>query len=111
MHERILLRVGADRAVIPERDSGTRLAKNLLSSGFVDLIELSGDVSMVELDVKPEWVGRSLIELDLRRKDDVNVVAIRKDGRIRVSIDPNAPLEAAEELIVIANTAKLGRLK
>ena len=111
MHERILLRVGADRAVIPERDSGTRLAKNLLSSGFVDLIELSGDVSMVELDVKPEWVGRSLIELDLRRKYDVNVVAIRKDGGIRVSIDPNAPLEAAEELIVIANTAKLGRLK
>ncbi len=111
MHERILLRVGADRVVIPERESGTRLSKNLLSSGFVDLIELSGDVSMVEFDVKPEWVGKTLIELDLRRKYDVNVVAIRKEGDVRVSIDPHAPLNADEELIVIANPAKLGKLK
>ena len=51
MHQKILSRIGADRVVFPEKESGTRLAKNLISSGFVDIIELSKDVSMVELDV------------------------------------------------------------
>lgn len=111
MHEKILSRVGADKVVIPEMESGVRLAKNLLSSGFIDLIELSNDVSMIELDVKPEWVGKSLIELNLRKKYTINVVAIRQGTSVSVSIDPNAPLDETMELIVIANTAKLNRLK
>ena len=68
MHQKILSRVGADKTVFPESESGTRLAKNLLSSGFVDIMELSKGVSVIELDVKPEWVGKNLIELDLRKK-------------------------------------------
>ena len=68
MHQKILLRVGADKVVFPVNESGIRLAKNLLSSGFIDMISLSRDVSMVELDVKDEWVGKNLIELDLRKK-------------------------------------------
>ena len=47
MHQKILLRVGADQVVFPENESGIRLAKNLLSSGFIDMISLSKDVSMV----------------------------------------------------------------
>lgn len=111
MHKKILSRVGADKVVIPEMESGERLAKNLLSSGFVDLIELSNDVSMIELDVKPEWIGKSLIELNLRKKYSINVVAIRTEREVSVTIDPNAPLEAQMELIVIANTSKLAKLK
>ena len=76
MHEKIFYRVGADRVVFPEKEAGTRLGKNLLSSGFVDIIELSNDVSMVELDMKEQWVGKSLIELNLRKKYAINVVAV-----------------------------------
>ena len=54
MNCKILSKVGADRVVFPENESGIRLAKNLLSSSFMDIIELSKDVSMVELDVRPE---------------------------------------------------------
>ena len=54
MHRRILSKVGADKVVFPENESGVRLAKNLLSAGFVDIIELSEDVSLLELDVQPE---------------------------------------------------------
>ena len=50
-HQKILSRVGADQVVIPESESGARLAKNLLSAGFVDLLEISRDVSMVEVSV------------------------------------------------------------
>ena len=87
-----------------------RLAKNLLTSGLIDLIELSPDVSMVELDVRPEWAGKSLRELDLRRKYGINVVAIMQDGAAHVTIDPEKPLQASMQLVVIANTARLSKL-
>ena len=111
MHRKIFERIGADRVVFPEKESGTRLAKNLLSSGFSDLIELSKDVSMVEVDVKPEWEGKTLIQLNLRRKYSMNVVAIRRGGEIVTDIDPQMPLEQEMKLIVIANVVKLKKIK
>lgn len=111
MNCRILSKVGADRVVFPENESGIRLAKNLLSSGFVDLVELSGDVSMIEMEVRKEWEGKNLIELKLRQKYSINIVAVIENGQVSVSIDPERPLQGSMKLIVIANTAKLSRLK
>jgi trk system potassium uptake protein TrkA len=111
MHQKILLRVGADKVIFPEKESGTRLAKNLLTSGFAEMIELSDEVSMVELDVKDEWVGKNLIELSLRKKYSINVVAIKNGKEITTAVDPALPLEKGMDLIVIANTAKLQKLK
>ena len=110
MHQKILLRVGADQVVFPETESGIRLAKNLLSSGFIDMISLSKDVSMVEIDVKDEWCGKNLIELNLRKKYGFNIVAIKKGEAVNVNINPEQALDAGTTLIVIANTAKLGKL-
>ena len=110
-HQKILSRVGADQVVFPESESGVRLAKNLLSAGFVDLLELSRDVSMVEVSVQPEWVGKSLLELNLRRKYGINIVAIREGGTVSVSIDPEKPLSKEARLLVIGNTARMGKLK
>ncbi len=111
MHQKILLRVGADQVVFPENESGVRLAKNLLSSGFIDMISLSKDVSMVEIDVKDEWVGKNLIDLNLRKKYSLNIVAIKKGEKVNVNVNPEQVLDAETTLIVIANTAKLGKLK
>lgn len=111
MHQKILTRVGADKVVFPENESGIRLAKNLLSSGFVDMVSLAKNVSMIELDVKPDWVGKNLVELNLRKKYSVNVVAIRRNDMVSVDIDPNAALQEEDKLIVIANTEKLAKLK
>lgn len=111
MHQKILTRVGADKVVFPENESGIRLAKNLLSSGFVDMVSLAKNVSMIELDVKPEWVEKSLIELNLRKKYSINVVAVRTGDMVSVDIDPHAPLKEDDKLIVIANTEKFSKLK
>lgn len=111
MHQKILTRVGADKVVFPENESGIRLAKNLLSSGLVDMVSLAKNVSMIELDVRPEWLGKNLIELNLRKKYSVNVVALRKGESVSVDIDPHAPLQADDKLIVIANTEKISKLK
>ncbi len=110
MHKKILEKVGADKVVFPEKESGTRLARNLLSSGFVDMIELSDDVSMVELEVRDEWQGKNLIELDLRRKYGINIVAIRDGGSVEVNIDPSRALLSNMKLIVIGNTARISKL-
>lgn len=111
MQRKILLRVGADQVVFPENESGIRLAKNLLSSGFIDMIALSKDVSMVEIDVKDEWCGKNLIELNLRKKYGFNVVALKKGEKVNFHINPEQTLDEETTLIVIAHTAKLGKLK
>lgn len=111
MNCKILSKIGADRVVFPESESGIRLAKNLLSSGFIDMIELSEEVSIIELDVKPEWEGKNLLKLNLRKKYSINVVAVIKEGKINVNIDPEMILEKSMKLVVIGNTMKLGRLR
>ncbi len=111
MHQKILSRVGADKVIFPEKESGIRLAKNLLTSGFAEMIELSDDVSMVEIDMRDEWIGRSLMELSLRKKYSINVVAVRDGDEISTAVDPSLPLKRGMQLIVIANTQKLQKLK
>lgn len=110
IHGKVLLKVGADKVVIPEMESGKRLAKNLLSSGFVDMVELSDGVSMVEIDVKADWIGKSLLELNLRKKYSINIVAIKQGDRVTTFIDPEMPLCAGMKFIVIADTEKLSKL-
>lgn len=111
MHQKILERVGADMVVFPERESGIRLAKNLLSSGFVDMITLSPDFSMIELEVRPDWVGKSLMELNLRKKYNINVVALKKGDNLTVNIPPEEKLAAGSSLIIIANPSKISKIK
>lgn len=110
LHQRVLLSVGADRVTFPENESGIRLAKNLLSAGFVDIAELSDEVSVVELDVKPEWDGKTLIELNLRRKYGINIVGIRKQEMLITNIDPEMPLRKTMTMVVIADKQSLKKL-
>lgn len=110
-HRKILKRVGADTVVFPENESGTRLAKNLLTSGFTDILTLSDDLSLVELATRDEWVGKSLKELNLRKKYTVNVVAFRKNGKITAPVNPEELLDKDTEIIAIVNTTKLSKLK
>ncbi len=111
MNCRILEKVGADKVVFPERESGVRLAKNLISSGFMDIMELSENISMIELSVRDEWEDKTPIELNLRKKYGINIVAIRRGERVTIDIDPAKPLEKDMKLIVIANVNRLKKLR
>lgn len=111
MHAKILSRVGADKVVLPERESGIRLAKNLLSSGFIDILDLTNNVSLVEIDVKTEWVGKSLIDLNLRKKYSINVIAIQQNNDVTTDIDPAKPLEETMKMIVVADRTKLEKMR
>lgn len=111
MQGKILCKVGADKVVYPENESGVRLAKNLLSAGMVDLIDLSEDISVIEIPVKEKWVGKTLIELDLRKKYAINIIAIRNGQDILVNVDPNVQLSKEMQLVVIINKTNINKLK
>ena len=111
IQQKIFLRVGADDVVFPEKESGIHLANMLMSFGFVDMISLSDDVSIVELDVKEEWAGKNLIDLALRQKYGFNVIAIKTDSQVNVKFSPETVLNIGEKLIVVANKAELLKMK
>ena len=97
----ILKRVGADRIVYPEIEMGSRVAKSLVSREFMDWIELSNDYSMVEIAVPDKWVGRTLVDINVRERLGINVVGIIVNGKIDVNLDPQKPLPEGGILIVI----------
>lgn len=111
MHGKILCKVGADKVVYPESESGVRLAKNLVSAGVVDIIDLSEDISVIEIPVQEKWVGKTLIELDLRKKYAFNIIAIRNGEDIIVNVDPNEKLSNEMQLVVIINKTNVNKLK
>ncbi|MBP3622185.1 MAG: TrkA family potassium uptake protein [Lachnospiraceae bacterium] len=106
----ILDKVGADKVVFPERESGVRLSRKLMSSDFLEFFELSDKVSLIELMPKEEWIGKSLKELNLRKEYKINVIAIKEHEDINVVLDPDEPLKADCPLVVTINKADIKRL-
>lgn len=95
MHAKILKKVGADRVIIPEKESGIRVAKSLTNGNFLDFIELSDQISMVQIPVKEEWIGQNLKNLNFRQKYRVNIIALKVEGEeLIVNIPPDMPLKA-----------------
>jgi trk system potassium uptake protein TrkA len=106
----ILTKVGADRIVFPEMESGIRMSKKLMSDGFLDFFQISDTVDMVEMLPKKEWVGKSLKQLNLRNEYKINVVAIKDKDDVKVVMDPDEPLSAECPLLVTIKKTDLKRL-
>lgn len=94
LHGRILGKIGADKVIYPEQAMGLRVAKNLVTSGFVDVFELSSEFSIAEFKIPKNWVGKSLAELKIREKYHVNVIGIRQGDAIHMDLKPDEDLPA-----------------
>lgn len=110
VHATVLKKVGADAIAFPEKEMGARIAKNLVSGNFVDLIELSSEFSMVEMKVPEIWKGKTLRELNPRDKCGVNVIAVKNEGKVNVNPDPDLPFKETETLIIVGDNNMLERL-
>ena len=110
LHGKILEKIGADRVIYPEQSMGLRVARNLMSGGFLDVFELSTEFSMAEFPVPTEWVGKSLQELQLRESHDINIIAIKVGDDVEINLDPVKPLEANWHLMAIGKNKVLERL-
>ena len=110
LHGAMLNKIGADKVVYAERDMGERVAHNLISAGVMDYIELSGEISVMSLSIPTEFVGKNLIESALRRRYDVNVVAIKRDGRTMVNPKAQEVFQPGDEIIVLGTHEGVKRM-
>jgi trk system potassium uptake protein TrkA len=110
-HEKVLLKIGADRVVHPERDMGKRIANNMVSNNVLDYLELSEEHSIVEIVAKSPLVGHTIIELDIRAKFGINIVAIKRKNEIMVSPIANEVILENDVLIVIGADTDIDRFE
>ncbi|WP_022767325.1 potassium channel family protein [Butyrivibrio sp. NC2007] len=96
----ILLKIGVDKILDPEGEGGMRSARILLSKSFKDFLEIDSNMYIVEMYVKDEWVGKNLIELGLRQKHRMNVIAVRKKDQKWGFSSPDEPLERDMVLLI-----------
>lgn len=96
----ILLKIGVDKILDPEGEGGMRSARILLSKSFKDFLEIDSNMYIVEMYVKDEWVGKNLIELELRKKHRMNVIAVRKKDQKWGFSSPSEPLEKDMVLLI-----------
>ncbi len=107
----ILQRVGADKIIDPEKEGGVRSARILASQAIHDYYELDDNLCMVELQPKSAWIGKSLIELDLRKKHNMNIAAIKEKGGEWKYINPSHKLNENNLLMVILEKKDIEKWK
>ncbi|KAA9026035.1 potassium channel family protein [Niallia endozanthoxylica] len=110
-HEKVLLKIGADHVVHPERDMGRRIANNMISNSVLDYLELSDEHSIVEIVASEKIDGHSIINLDIRAKYGINIVAIKRSNEIIVSPQANEIIHEKDILIVIGADADINRFE
>jgi trk system potassium uptake protein TrkA len=110
-HEKVLRKIGADRIVHPERDMGVRIAHHITSNSVLDYLELSDEHSIVEVIASKKMDGKTLIDLDVRAKYGVNIVAIKREEGIDVSPDPDQAIHRGDILIVIGADEDINRME
>lgn len=111
VHGRILKKIGVDRVVYPEQEMGTRVGKFMDDRDFMDWIELSPEYSLVEIRIPPEWVGKTLTQLDLRRKYRFNVVGVKDREGVITTADPDETLVGNTMLYIIGHNTDLEKIK
>ncbi len=105
----ILLKIGADFVVRPEKDMGTRIAKRLLTKDIVEIIEVDAKNSIVEMHAPKEWVNRSLIEIDARAKFGINIIGVRRNGELITSLVATFKILEHDILLAIGETKAFER--
>lgn len=107
LHGRILDKIGADKIIYPEQAMGLRVARNLLSGGYLDVFELSAEFSMAEFSIPESWVGKSLIDLNVRERFHINIIGIKQGENVTVDLKPSEPLPDRCSIIAIGKNKDL----
>lgn len=101
VHEKFLLRNGADEVVYPEKQLASWTAIRFTSDHILDYIELDGDHAVYEVMVPTNWQGKTVGELDIRRKYNINILGTRHNNKLDLSVTPNTMFTADHTLMVL----------
>ena len=107
----VLLKVGADQVQLVEEEAAVRAAYKLMSTDFIDYYDLEGPLCIINMHPKDAWVGKSLKDLNLRAKYNINVAAIKNKDGVMGHVDPTIPLSKEAEMLVIVNDDDVKKIK
>ena len=104
---KFLLRNGADEVVYPEKQLAKWAAIRYSSEHILDYIELQDDHAIMEVTIPPEWAGRSISELNIRKRYHINILALKRGGKLDMSITPDTVLSREETMLVLGEYASI----
>lgn len=104
---KFLLRNGADEVVYPEKQLAKWAAIRYSSEHILDYIELQDDHAIMEVTLPPEWAGRSISELNIRKRYHINILALKRGGKLNMSITPDTVLNSEETMLVLGEYASI----
>ena len=112
-YKRILLKVGASEAIIPEREMANKVARSIISPNILEYLPISEDYTIVELAPPTDFIGKSLADLDLRKKYNLQVIAIRDVLTNKMQLVPRASaiIKDSDVLVVIGKEDDIGKIK
>jgi trk system potassium uptake protein TrkA len=110
LHGRVLERVGADHVIQPEKEFGEFLARQMSLPGIQDYLELGEDEALIEIEAPQSWIGKSLADLQLHRKKDLTVLAIKGREKGGTLPKPETPLQEGDILVVGGPKKELDKL-
>ena len=103
VQEKFLLRNGADEVVYPEKQLAAWMAIRYTSDHILDYIELDGDYSIFELTVPADWIGKTVGQLDVRKKYGINILGVRQDGALDMNVTPDTLLSRDGSVLVLGH--------
>lgn len=103
VQEKFLLRNGADRVVYPEKQVAKWASIRYADDHILDYMEVDASHAIFEVAIPDEWIGRSVGELDIRRRYNINILAVKKEREVSVTISVDTVLEADSTLLVLGN--------
>ena len=103
VQEKFLLRNGADRVVYPENQVAKWASIRYADDHILDYMEVDASHAIFEVAIPDEWIGRSVGELDIRRRYNINILAVKKEREVSVTISVNTVLEADSTLLVLGD--------
>lgn len=111
LHAKILYKIGADKVVFPERDTGVRVAHDIVGSNILDYIELSSEYSLAEIMAPHEWHNKTLGELNMRAKYGITVVAIKRQDNIDIAPSSEYKILKGDIVVAIGKYKNLNKLE
>jgi len=110
VHARFLLRNGADEVVYPEKQVAEWTAMRYSSDFLTDYFSMGDGYAVMEVKAPGSWVGKTIAELDLRKRAGINILAAKSGGRIEMAIRPDTVITGEERLLVLGRDAQITRL-
>lgn len=106
---KFLLRNGADEVVYPEKQLAKWTAIRYSADHILDYIELDDEHAIFEVPVPKSWDGRTAAQLEIRKKYGINILGVKKEGRLMLSVLPDTPLDLADTLLVLGKNRDVQR--